>query len=221
MEAYWMCAYKIREIYRLFRHTGLVKREEVLDEPPSPILNEDEAQEAEEAHIAKQRRQKAPLLISLLPTIVIGPDIRPRQLHRYKYPMDGNDVIRSILFGVKSPQVVPSGAVHVEDVARIVVDCLRVAFGGPCPTITRYEHILTCDSNFDWNSINTIAQRCPFLLSTDGRTRFPKLGGSLTTRRWNVSMSSQFGHMKSFERSVEDMVRDLVSHQSAAFRATG
>jgi hypothetical protein len=217
-----MCAYKTREIYRFFRHTGVINREpreEVPNLQPGPILNDDKAREAREAIVAKQRRRKAPLLISLLPTIVIGPDIRPRQLHRYYYPIDGNGVIISILDGVKCLTAVPSGAVHVEDVARIVVDCLGVAFGGPCPTITHYEHILTCDSNFDWNSVNTIAKRCPFI--TDGRNRLPKLGGSVTTRRWNVSMSSQFGHMKSFEHSVEGMVRDLVSNLSAAARATG
>ena len=215
-----MCAYKIRDIYSFFRHTGSIKREQVLNVRPGPILNDSEAQEAREAIITKQRRRKDPLLISLLPTIVIGPDIRPRQLHNYYFPIDGNGVITNILDGVKCPTaIIPSGAVHVEDVARIVVDCLGVAFGGPCPSITRYEHILTCNSNFDWNSVNTVAKRCPFI--TDGRNRLPKLGGSVTTRRWNVSMSSQFGHMKSFEHSVEDMVRNLVSGLSAAARATG
>ena len=211
-----MCAYKIRDIYSFFKLTGLIKREEVLNVKPGPILNDSEVYEA---IMDKQRRRKDPRLISLLPTIVFGPDARPAKLHRYYYPIDGNGVITNILDGVKCPIAIPSGAVHVEDVARIVVDCLGVAFGGPCPSITRYEHILTCNSNFDWNSVNTIAKRCPFI--TDGRNRLPKLGGSVTTRRWNVAMSSQFGHMKSFEHSVEDMVRNLVSGLSAAARATG
>jgi hypothetical protein len=191
-----MSAYKIREAYRELRHT---RRGITL-----PWITAKEL-----------RKDLFPII--LLATFAIGPDIRPSSGQLYQFPIDGNGVVMGILGGISSPEtILPSGAVHVEDIARIVVDCLKVIFNGKAVLwdgLTRYEHILTGDSRFDWNSANAIAaSRFPLVIDAEGRPLFNAFGGSVKTQRWRVSMGpSLFGEMKSFSNMVGELVADFIS----------
>jgi nucleoside-diphosphate-sugar epimerase len=140
-------------------------------------------------------------IINLLPSVVIGPDELATKSSEL---LTGTRVLAMApLLGVKSEIPLVGQQIHVDDVARALVDALDTRVPGNA------DYILTSDGadGIEWDSAKWMKFFKNGVSGSEGKL---KLDGSLPTTKWRIDSSTTvraFGwKCRSFKETMSDLV---------------